>query len=76
MDPLLDTLPPEVAVGESSLAGRMADGWSKSEVLGSLLKRYSKLKQHEITKMTYTISFVDIFGEVFKYPVLDDASIL
>jgi hypothetical protein len=44
MDPLLDTAPPEAAVGE-----RMADGWSKSKVLGSLLKRYSKLKQHEIT---------------------------
>jgi phytoene dehydrogenase-like protein len=49
MDPLLDTVPPEAAVGESSLAVRMADGWSKSKVLGSLLKRSSKLKQHEIT---------------------------
>lgn len=48
MDPLLDTVPPEAAVGESSLAGRVADGWSKSKVLGSLLKRSSKLKQHEI----------------------------
>jgi hypothetical protein len=49
MDPLLDTVPPEAAVDESSLAGRMVDGWSKSKVLGSLLKCYSKLKQHEIT---------------------------
>uniref|UniRef100_A0A7I4AX58 Amine oxidase domain-containing protein n=1 Tax=Physcomitrium patens TaxID=3218 RepID=A0A7I4AX58_PHYPA len=49
MDPLLDTVPPEAAMGGTSLAGRMADGWSKSKVLGSLLKRSSKLKQHEIT---------------------------
>jgi len=49
MDPLLDTVPPEAVLGESSLAGRIADGWSKSKVLGSLLKRSSKLKQHEIT---------------------------
>ncbi|KAG0567287.1 hypothetical protein KC19_7G123900 [Ceratodon purpureus] len=47
-------MPPEAAVGESSFAGRVADGWSKSKVLGSLLKRSSKLKQHEIT------SFVEL----------------
>lgn len=48
MDPLLDTVPPEAAMGDVSFLEKMVDGWSKTKVIGGLLKRSSNLEQHEM----------------------------
>lgn len=48
MDPLLDTVPPEAGVGRKSLQGRVLDGWSKTKVLGGLLKRSANMEQREM----------------------------
>jgi len=48
MSPLLDTVPPEMGIKKGLLKGRIWDGWSKTKVLGGLLKRSAKLEQKDI----------------------------
>lgn len=48
MDPLLDTVPPEAAMGRGSFLEKMVDGWSRTKVVGGLLKRSSNMEQHEM----------------------------
>jgi hypothetical protein len=48
MTPLLDTVPPEMGIKKGLLNGRIWDGWSKTKVLGGLLKRSAKLEQKDI----------------------------
>jgi hypothetical protein len=48
MDPLLDTVPPEAAMGRGSFLEKMVDNWSRTKVVGGFLKRSSNMEQHEM----------------------------